>query len=65
MVLGSDGICFIDRERMFEELLRYAGMCDGGGIKRILKQIVPEYTPYRETAFTSMDKAAKEDTLRN
>ncbi|MGW8159267.1 MAG: polysaccharide biosynthesis protein [Desulfoprunum sp.] len=65
MVLGSDGICFTDRERMFDELLRYAGTCDGDGIKGILKQIIPEYTPYRETAVTSMDKDANEETLRN
>jgi len=50
MVLGSDGICFTDRERMFGELLNLAGMHDGEGIKAILHQIIPEYTPYSEQA---------------
>ena len=65
MVLGSDGICFTDRERMFEELLNLAGMHDAGGIKGILKQIIPEYTPYSGSAAIDRESAARVGDLRN
>jgi hypothetical protein len=31
-----------------EELVRLAEACDAEGIRKALKQIVPEYTPWRE-----------------
>ena len=65
MVLGSDGICFTDRERMFDELLRYAGMCDAEGIKVILKQIIPEYTPYSGTAEVGRERTVRIEELCN
>jgi len=65
MVLGSDGICFTDREKMLDELLHHAGMHDGGGIKGILKQIIPEYMPYLETTAKIAIIDADSEKLRN
>jgi FlaA1/EpsC-like NDP-sugar epimerase len=50
MVLRSEGEGFADRERLFGELVRTAGIHDASGIKEILQQIIPEYTPYSGTA---------------
>ncbi|HAW09328.1 MAG TPA: hypothetical protein DCW42_09255, partial [Bacteroidetes bacterium] len=65
MVLGSDGLCFNDREIMFEELLRHAGMCNGDGIKGILKQIIPEYRQYQGTAAIGVKRDARIEKSRN
>jgi FlaA1/EpsC-like NDP-sugar epimerase len=46
MVLRSEGEGFADRERLFSNLVRTAELHDASGIKEILQQIIPEYTPY-------------------
>ena len=65
MVLGSDGLCFIDREKMFDEMLREAWLHDGDGIKGILQQIIPEYTPYSGSAAIIGGSVVKTEELRN
>lgn len=64
MVLGSDGLCFIDREKLFDEMLRKAWLHDGSGIKGILHQIIPEYTVYSGTAAVG-GGSGRVETLRN
>ena len=65
MVLHSEGEGFADRERLFSELVRTAGLHDASGIKEILQQIIPEYTPYSGIADIGGATAENEEKLRN
>ena len=42
----ENGSCLSEINKQIEELVRLAGACDAEGIKKALKRIVPEYTPW-------------------
>jgi hypothetical protein len=47
MVLNCDnGSCLSEINKQIEELVRLAEACDAEGIRKALKHIVPEYTPW-------------------
>ena len=47
MVLNCEnGSCLSEINRQIEELVRLAETCDAEGIRKALKRIVPEYSPW-------------------
>jgi FlaA1/EpsC-like NDP-sugar epimerase len=61
MVLNCEnGSCLSEISGQIEELVRLAETCDAEGIKKALKSIVPEYSPWRDPLIESEAPAACE-----
>jgi FlaA1/EpsC-like NDP-sugar epimerase len=61
MVLNCEnGTCLDEMREYIEELARLAEACDADGIRKALKRIVPEYTPWKDPQIESEPPAACE-----
>ena len=61
MVLNCEnGSCLSEMNKHIEELVRLAEACDAEGIRKALKRIVPEYSPWRDPLLESETSATCE-----